>query len=142
MVLVPIALAFFAQSATPTSLPLDPLLGEKHFKNIRQLTFGGQNAEAYWSPDCSKITFQSMQPDYVDEQIIAMNADGSNKHMVSTGKGRCTCSYFMPDNKTVLFSSTHELTPGPQKPIDRSRGYVWMVNPDYKIFAASRQWWR
>lgn len=136
MVLVPIAIALLSQGDTPSSLPIEPFPGETHLKNIRQLTFGGQNAEAYWSPDCTKIAFQSMQPGYVDEQIIVMNADGTNKHMVSTGKGRCTCSYFMPDNKTVLFSSTHEANPGPQKAIDRSRGYVWMVNPDYKIYAA------
>lgn len=137
MVLLSIAIALFSQGETPSSLPVDPFPGETHLKNIRQLTFGGQNAEAYWSPDCTKISYQSMQPGYVDEQVIVMNADGSNKHMVSTGKGRCTCSYFLPDNKTVYFSSTHEMNPGPQKPIDRSRGYVWMVNPDYKIFAAN-----
>ena len=132
-------LAFLALGATftaPDSVAVAPMPGEKHFKNIRQLTFGGQNAEAYWSRDCKRITFQTMQPEYPDEQIVVMNADGSNKRLVSTGKGRCTCSYFAPNGKRVFFSSTHAENPGPQKPIDRSKGYVWMVNPEYKIYSA------
>jgi Tol biopolymer transport system component len=65
-----------------------------------------------------------------------MNADGSDKHLVSTGQGRCTCSYFGPDGKSIYFSSTHERNPGPQAPIDRSKGYVWMVNPDFALYKA------
>lgn len=107
---------------------------EKHLRNIRQLTFGGQNAEAYWSPDGKKIVFQSAQPGFPDEQIFMMDADGRNKTLVSTGKGRCTCSYFSPDGKWIYFSSTHERNPGPQAPIDMSKGYVWMVNPDFALY--------
>ena len=120
----------------PDSAPVDAFPGEKHLKNVRQLTFGGQNAEAYWSPDCKQLIYQTAQPEYPDEQIIIMNADGSNKHLVSTGKGRCTCSYFAPDGKTVYFSSTHERNPGPQAPVDKSKGYVWMVNPDFALYRA------
>ena len=123
-------------SQTPDSIPVDAFPGEKHLKNIRQLTFGGQNAEAYWSPDCKQLIYQTAQPEYPDEQIIIMNADGSNKHLVSTGKGRCTCSYFSPDGKYVYFSSTHERNPGPQAPVDKSKGYVWMVNPEFALYRA------
>lgn len=110
---------------------------EKHLSNLRQLTFGGQNAEAYWSKDGKQIIFQSRQPEFPDEQIFIMNADGSNKRLVSTGKGRCTCSYFTPDGKSIIFSSTHERNEGAQKPVDMSKGYVWMVNPDFAIYRAN-----
>ncbi len=107
---------------------------EKHLRNIRQLTFGGQNAEAYWSYDGSQIIYQTRQKDWPDEQIVIMNADGSSKKMVSTGKGRCTCSYFTPDGQWIYFSSTHEKAPGAQPPLDMSKGYVWMVNPSFSLY--------
>lgn len=107
---------------------------EPNLKNILQLTFGGQNAEAYWNFDGTKITFQTRQPAYPDEQIFTMNADGSNKTLQSTGVGRCTCSYFTPDNQWIYFSATHEYDRGAQKPIDMSKGYVWMVNPWFAMY--------
>lgn len=107
---------------------------ERHLKNIRQLTFGGQNAEAYWNPDGTRLVYQARLPGYPDEQIFVMNADGSGKKLLSTGLGRCTCSYFTPDERYVYFSSTHLRNEGPQKPVDMSKGYVWMVNPDFELF--------
>lgn len=109
---------------------------EKHFANIRQLTFGGQNAEAYWSKDGKRIIYQVQVPGnvYPDEQIFSMNADGSNKRLESTGKGRCTCSYLSPDGKYIYFSSTHATQPGPQPPVDMSKGYVWAINPNYALY--------
>jgi TolB protein len=121
---------------TPDSQPVPHVIGETNLRNVRQLTFGGQNAEAYWSADGSRITYQTLQPDYPDEQIFVMNADGSNKRLVSTGKGRCTCSYFTPDGKWIYFSSTHEKNEGKQKELDRSKGYVWMVNPQFALYKA------
>ncbi len=107
---------------------------EKHFSRVTQLTFGGQNAEAYWSKDGKQIVFQSLQPGFPDEQIFTMNSDGSGKTLLSTGLGRCTCSYFSPDGKYVYFSSTHEKNEGPQKKLDMSKGYLWMVNPDFGLY--------
>ena len=107
---------------------------EKHFANVTQLTFGGQNAEAYWSKNGKQIVYQTLQPGFPDEQIFLMNADGSNKKLISTGKGRCTCSYLTPNNNEIFFSSTHERNEGPQKKLDRSKGYVWMVNPDFALY--------
>src|SRR5215469_7807169 len=78
-----------------------------HLENIKQLTFGGQNAEAYWSPDGRQLIFQSTREGRSCDQIYVMNADGSNVHMVSTGKGVTTCGYFLPDGKRVLYASTH-----------------------------------
>lgn len=133
-----LALHFFHVGVTvPDSVSVQALPGEIHLKNIHQLTFGGQNAEAYWSKDGKRLIYQAAQPGYPDEQVFTMNADGSNKKLVSTGLGRCTCSYFLPDGKHIVFSSTHERNPGPQPPIDRSHGYVWMVNPDYALYEAN-----
>lgn len=109
---------------------------EPHLTNIRQLTHGGQNAEAYWSLDCSKLIFQANREGFVDDQIMTINADGTGEKLVSTGKGRCTCSYYLPSGRRILFSSTHATQQGHQPPVDMSHGYVWMVNPHYVLYSA------
>lgn len=111
--------------------------GETHLHNIRQLTFGGVNAEAYWSFDGQRICFQSQRGNLKADQIFVMNADGSNPHMVSTGKGRCTCSYFFKDGRRMLYASTHLGGDEPPPAPDRSRGYVWAVYPTYDIFTCN-----
>ncbi len=121
----------------PDSAPVPAIPEEKHLKNVKQLTFGGQNAEAYWSADGKMIVFQSTQPGFPDEQIFTMSADGSNKRLISTGLGRTTCSYFSPDGKSIYYSSTHHLETGPQQRPDMSQGYVWMVNPQFDLFKAN-----
>ena len=118
----------------PDSRPVPVDSREKHLTNLRQLTFGGQNAEAYWSKDSNRLIWQARVPGYPDEQVFTMNADGSDKRLVSTGKGRCTCSYFSPDGKWLYFSSTHVRNEGAQAPIDMSKGYVWAINPDYALY--------
>ena len=112
---------------------------EKHLRNVRQLTFGGENAEAYFSGDGHQLIFQSKRDGRECDQIYTMNAqDGSNVRLVSTGAGRTTCSYFFPGQKRILYSSTHlGGTVCPPKP-DYSRGYVWPVYPSYDIFTARR----
>lgn len=110
---------------------------EKHLRHIRQLTSGGQNAEAYFSADGKKLIFQSTRDPLKCDQIFVMNSDGSDQHMVSTGKGRTTCSYFYPDGRKILYSSTHLGSPDcPPKP-DYSHGYVWGIYPSYDIFTAN-----
>ncbi len=105
-----------------------------YLSDIRQLTFGGQNAEAYWSPDGAKLVFQSTRGDSSCDQIYVMNADGSDHRMVSTGQGVTTCGYFLPDSRTILFASTHLASEAcPQRP-DRSQGYVWPVHAGYDLF--------
>lgn len=111
--------------------------GEKHLQNIRQLTFGGENAEAYFSFDGRQLIFQSKRDGRGCDQIYAMNAaDGSNVRMISNGEGRTTCSYFFKDGKKVLYASTFggkkECPPNP----DYSKGYVWAIYPDYDIYTA------
>ena len=110
---------------------------EKHLRSVRQLTFGGQNAEAYFSADGRQLIFQSSHGDVKCDQIFTMNVDGSDMRMVSTGKGRTTCSYFYPSGKKILYSSTHLASPEcPPRP-DFSKGYVWAVYPGYDIFTAN-----
>ncbi|HEY1342534.1 MAG TPA: hypothetical protein VGF59_33760 [Bryobacteraceae bacterium] len=108
----------------------------EYLSDVRQLTHGGQNAEAYWSPDGNRLIFQTTRPPYDCDQIFVMNADGSDQHLVSTGKGRTTCGYFLADNKHIVYASTH-LAAGacPASP-DRSKGYVWPVFSGYDIFLA------
>lgn len=109
---------------------------EKHLSNLRQLTFGGENAEAYFSADGKKLIFQSTRDGRQCDQIYTMNVDGSDVRMVSTGEGRTTCSYFFPGDKRILYSSTHlgskECPPRP----DFSKGYVWALYPSFDIFTA------
>ncbi len=109
---------------------------EKHFANIKQLTFGGINAEAYFSFDEKKIIFMSTRDTLKCDQIFTMDVDGSNVRMVSTGKGISTCGYFYPDGKHILYSSTHLVDDECPPPPDKSRGYVWPVYKSYDIFMA------
>jgi Tol biopolymer transport system component len=108
-----------------------------HISNLRQLTHGGQNAEAYWGPDGRRLVFQSTREPYACDQIFVMNADGSDLRLVSTGKGRTTCGYFLSDNKHIVYASTHEGGEACPPAPDRSRGYVWAVYPAYDIFLAT-----
>jgi len=112
------------------------LPAEKHLRNIKQLTFGGENAEAYFSSDGKQLIFQSTRDGHGCDQIYTMNVDGSGLKMISNGAGRTTCSYFFPGAKRVLYSSTHLGDEQcPPKP-DFSRGYVWAVYPSFDVFTA------
>jgi Tol biopolymer transport system component len=110
--------------------------GETHFKNIRQLTFGGENAEAYFSYNADKLIFQSTRDGLECDAIFTMNVDGSNVTMVSSGKGATTCSFIAPDDGSIIYASTHlEGDKCPPKP-DMSHGYVWALYKSYDIFKA------
>ncbi len=105
--------------------------------NMKQLTSGGQNAEAYWSPDGKQLVFQSTRDGAQCDQIYVMDADGKNVKRLSNGTGATTCGYFLPDGKHVLYASTHEGGAAcPPRP-DRSKGYMWAVPPSYEIYTAS-----
>lgn len=105
--------------------------------NLRQLTHGGQNAEAYWAPDGRRLVFQSTRGNIQCDQIFTMNADGSDQRMVSNGKGRTTCGYFLKDNKHIVYGSTHEAGDACPPAADRSKGYVWAVYSGYDVFLAA-----
>jgi TolB protein len=121
---------------------------ESHFKNLRQLTFGGDNAEAYWSFDNTMLTFQSnnkawgIECDHIFYTTVGQDDLSSNQPaMISNGKGRTTCSYFMPGDKTIIFASTH--LGGDDCPEDPERvpggKYLWPIFPSYDIFVADLQ---
>jgi Tol biopolymer transport system component len=119
--------------------PDDPLRDarEIHLRHVKQLTFGGTNAEAYFSYDGKRLVFQSTREPYRCDQIFIMDADGSNPHLVSTGKGRTTCAYFYPDGHHILYSSTHQASADcPPRP-DYSHGYVWGVYSTLQIYYAT-----
>ena len=116
---------------------------EKHFKSIRQVTFGGDNAEAYWSFDDKQLVFQSNYENWGVgcDQMFLMDADETFKDkqppMVSTGKGRTTCAYFMPNNKHIVYASTHLKDEAcPEVPLRNNGKYVWPVYDSFDIFVA------
>jgi Tol biopolymer transport system component len=125
-------------ATTATNLPAPAATPpvEKHLRNIKQLTFGGENAEAYFSTDGKQLIFQSTRDGRGCDQIYTMNVDGSNVRMISNGTGRTTCAYFVPNGKRALYSSTHLGGEAcPPRP-DFSKGYVWAVYPEFDIFSS------
>ncbi len=120
---------------------------ETHLKNIKKLTFGGDNAEAYFSPDGKNLTLQVTNTAFgvPCDQIFMLDLQQENitpesLQLISTGKGRTTCSYYMPDGKHILYASTHEgnvACPAPPKPKDGK--YLWAIYPDFDIYIADLQ---
>jgi Tol biopolymer transport system component len=109
---------------------------EDHLTNIRQLTVGGENAEAYFSFDGSELILQATRGDRECDAIYRMNSDGSKLRQVSSGEGATTCSFIAPDGKSIIYASTHLGGKAcPPKP-DRSQGYVWPLYETYDIFSA------
>ncbi len=116
--LIVILSAFFNHTKVERNAGNDSLLypQEKHFKNMKQLTVGADNAEAYWSFDSKMISFQSNNQAWGNkcDQIFYMNVDGQDlstgalPQKISTGMGRTTCSFFLPNNKQILYASTHK----------------------------------
>ncbi len=110
---------------------------EPHLANVRQLTSGGTNAEAYFSADGQWLIFQSTRGGRACDQEYTMRVDGSDVHRVSTGTGKTTCGYFFDHDRRIFFASTHGAdTACPPRP-DPSKGYVWGLDP-YDIYTADR----
>ncbi len=125
------------QPKTAANAQANKMPGEKHLANIKQLTFGGENAEAYFSYDASKLILQSTREGFDCDQIFTMNSDGTNVKLVSTGKGRTTCSFIYPHEDKILYSSTHLGSPDcPPKP-GYEHGYVWPLYSTFDIFSAN-----
>ncbi len=114
---------------------------EPHLKNIKQLTFGGENAEAYFDSSGTELIMQSKRDGAACDAIYRMKADGSDLKQVSplmsAGGGRTTCSFIMP-NGDVVYASTHGHGPGCLDEPDRSQGYVWKVYPEFDIWRAGK----
>lgn len=136
------SVSVIAQSANDTLHYAD----ERHFSNIRQLTFGGDNAEAYWSYDGKWLVFQRTSPkDGIEcDQIFIGKVpekagDKFEYKMVSSGKGRTTCAFFTRDGKHIIYASTHlggdECPPTPDR-AKYGNKYIWPLYPSYDIFMA------
>lgn len=134
-----------ANDTTATELTKLIAPGEKHFKTLKQLTFGGDNAEAYWSFSGEQLVFQATNPAWGEscDQIYVFNPFTDDLRTtpptkVSINGGRTTCSYFLPGDSLVLFGSTHEGSHScPSHPAQREDGkYVWPIYPSFDIYVA------
>lgn len=124
-------------AATPADELIQP--DEKHFAHLWQLTHGGQNAEGYWNFAGDRLSFQHTADDPsvlagTCDRIYVTDPAGGPHIAVSNGHGVTTCSYFLPDGEHLLYASTHLWQDTcPPKP-DYSKGYTWVVHPEYDIF--------
>jgi Tol biopolymer transport system component len=133
-----------AVSATAAAAELprihEPDPRERHFGPLLMLTDGAENAEAYWSLDGHQLIFQSNRPPFGCDQIYVMPATGGEVELVSTGKGRTTCAYFAgPDDRYVVYASTHGASPDCPPPPDLRQGYVWPIYDSYEIVRLDRK---
>jgi TolB protein len=120
------------REAAATPAPLEPR--EKRLANLRRLTAGGQNAEAYWDATGTRLIFQSTRPPYDCDQMFTMRADGGEQRRLSSG-GRTTCGFFFPDGRRVIYATTHLAGVACPPPPDRSQGYVWPLFSTWDIVA-------
>src|SRR5689334_2235272 len=94
------AFVFFSTAALRPREPNEP-----HLRNIRQLTFGGENAEAYFSHDGKRLIFQSTRDGRSCDQQFVMSVDGTDVHRISIGSGKTTCGYFFAGDRRIFFAS-------------------------------------
>ena len=140
--LTPVALVLapwsLGAATRPGQTPNTPMVlaQERHLRNLKQLTFEGENAEAYFSPAGQRLTFQSTAGHGCD-QIYTMKIDGTDRHLISTGKGRTTCSFYYPNGRSILYASTHLGGDACPAVPSRDQGYVWPVYDTYDIFRAN-----
>ncbi len=127
-------------AAPPSGRPMDPetLLypgEERHLKDLRQLTFEGENAEAYFSPDGQHLVFQARGGKVKCDRIYTYDLKTEKVKQVSSGKGRTTCAYYtFPGGKSIVYGSTHEADKACPPEPDHSMGYVWAIYPGYEIY--------
>ena len=123
---------FAIAAGTPFAARFD---GEKHLTDVRQLTSGGENAEAYFSPDGKHLILQVTAPGAACDQQYILDLAGGEMKRVSTGEGRTTCGYYdWPESDRVIYASTHDTAAECPAPPDRSQGYVWAIYPGYELY--------
>jgi len=126
--------AAVATGAAPPDTLREPR--EVHLRNVRQLTFGGENAEAYWAPDGKRLILQSKREPFACDQIFVLDVESGRTQLVSTGRGRTTCSYFLPGTDRIVYASTHAAADTCPAPPDHSQGYVWKLYRTFEIYSA------
>ena len=118
--------------------PFASFPGETHLADVRQLTFGGENAEPYFAPDGARIIFQATPAGGGCDQQYVMDLRTGDVRRVSTGAGRTTCGYFdWPEGDRIVYASTHGAAPGCPAPPDQSQGYVWALYDGYDLWDAA-----
>ncbi|HLF55480.1 MAG TPA: PA domain-containing protein, partial [Thermoanaerobaculia bacterium] len=135
LALSPLLLLLFLAAPAAAGKLHDP--AEVHLAEVRQLTSGGENAEAYWSFDGARLSFQSTRPPHACDQIFTLSTRaGEAPELVSSGRGRTTCAHFLLGDAKILWAATDAYAADCPPPPDRSQGYVWPVDPDYELFVA------
>ncbi len=124
------------ETAESPAVSRDPQPDEPFFSALQQLTFEGQNAEAYFSADGTRLIFQRRAGDAQCDQQYVMNIDGSEMRRVSNGLGRTTCGYFYQNDQRILYSSTFHVDEQCPAPPDMSRGYVWPLS-NFDVYTAA-----
>ena len=104
-------------------------------ENVQQLSFQGDNGEAYFNSDDSKVIFQSKRNNNNCDKLYIVDINGNNLTEFVAKDGAFTCAYFSLDDRYIFFSSTMHLgsecpeiykDPNPRK-------YIWPLR-DYEIF--------
>lgn len=132
-----VIVAAFHSATGQQATSVAPQPGEAHLTNIRQITFGGENAEAYFSRDGQWLTFQSTRDGRACDQQYIIRTDGTGLQRVSNGLGKTTCGWFTPDGERLIFASSHAHdSTCPPRP-DPSQGYVWGLDR-FDIYSANR----
>lgn len=139
---LPAALLFcgcVASSPKVSTTPTDTLVypgEERHLSNLKMMTHGGENAEAYFSPDGKSFSWQGhWNGNYPADQIFIEPTSGGEPKLLSTGKGKTTCSFFVPGTDRIVWCSTHSFSPEPPIPPDRKLGYLWGLD-EYDIYSS------
>jgi Tol biopolymer transport system component len=143
-----VGLLLLAISApTPAEEPPFDYTEQDFLSNVRRLTFAGRRAgEGYFSPDGSRMVFQSeREPGNPFYQIYSMDMRTGQTELVSTGVGKTTCSFIHPLSGDVVFGSTHhdpcseELQ---RQELDlrasgQERRYAWDYDPEMDLWVRS-----
>ena len=109
---------------------------EKHLKNVRMLTNGGENAEAYFSPDGKWVAWQGRwNGNYPADQIFIQPSSGGEARLISTGFGKTTCSFFVPGTDRIVWCSTHGHSKNAPTEPDKKLGYVWGLD-EYDVYSS------
>ena len=125
----------FPMEITPESLIFP---GEKHFANMKQLTFEGEYAEAYFNSDGTKLIYQGHIGADNCDQIYIMDLETGESKMVSTGDGVTTCSYFKyPCDDKIVYASTHAATPDCLKKTTGGHSVAYRIHSEYDVFLAN-----
>ncbi|RKY20446.1 MAG: hypothetical protein DRQ55_07625 [Planctomycetota bacterium] len=107
-----------------------------HLSNMRRLTDGGTNAEAYWSYDDRQLILQrTAKPEIECDQMFVLDLASGDERQI-TRDGRTTCGFWLPGDERLLFASTHEAGPECPPKADKSQGYAWAIYASYDIFSA------